>query len=167
MPWMPVVADLVEGVNQGALLVGLECNVEVDGGAGGRLAQTLPVGWNGTPGVFHLYVIPRYEGRREVCDGQGGKGAERIEPVVSHEHRRSVTKVISAIPLDCAGQKARGPVSPTKHRNGEYLAEVQSFYSAFQRKKRGWSGTAGPTMESTECNPRLSTEPGHKRTAET
>ncbi len=74
---------------------------------------------------------------------------ERIEPVVSHEYRRSATKMVSAIQRVCAVQKARGPESPTRHRNGEYLAEMQSFYSAFRRPNRGWSGTAGvagPTM---------------------
>ena len=128
MPRIPGVADFVEGVNQGALLAGPECDVEVDGGAGGRVAQTLPVGWSGIPGVFDTHVIPRYEGCRDVGEGRGGEEEERIEPVVSHEYRRSVTKVVSLIPLDCAVQKARGPEIP-EHRIGEYLAGMQIFYS--------------------------------------
>jgi len=116
--------------------VGLECNVEVDGGAGGRVAQILPVGWSGIPGMFRTDVIPRYEGCREVGEGHGGEEGERREPVVSHEYRKSVTKVVSAIPSqrDYAIQKARGPESP-KHRNAEFLlvAEMQSFYNASVR----------------------------------
>ena len=55
---MPGVADLGEGVNQGALSFGLECNVEPDRGASGWVAQRLPVDWNGIPGVLDQHVIP-------------------------------------------------------------------------------------------------------------
>ena len=55
---MSGVADLGEGINQGALPFGLECNVEPDRGAGGRVAQTFPVDWNGIPGVLALHVTP-------------------------------------------------------------------------------------------------------------
>ena len=44
-----------EGVDQGALPLELESNVELDCRAGGRMAQTLP-------GMLDLYVIPRNEG---------------------------------------------------------------------------------------------------------
>ena len=42
MPWMLWVADLGECVNHGALLVRLECNVDIDSGSGGWVAQSLP-----------------------------------------------------------------------------------------------------------------------------
>jgi hypothetical protein len=73
---MPRVADLGDGVNQGTLPFGPECNVEVDPGAGGWVAQTLPVDWNGMPGVLDLHVIPRFEGRREVGEEHGGEEEE-------------------------------------------------------------------------------------------
>ena len=110
---MPGVADLVERVSQCALLAGLECNVEVDRGPGGRMAHTLPAGWSSIPGVFHTHVIPRYEGHREVGEGHSGEEGDRGEPEVSHEYRRSVTKVVPAI-NETAVQKARGPES-SKH----------------------------------------------------
>ncbi len=131
------VADLVEGVNQGTLQVGLECNVEVDGGAGGRVAQTLPVRWNSIPAVLDAHIIPRYEGRREVGKGRGSEEGERREPVVSHEYRRSATKmpVVSAIQRNCAIQNTRGPhwqrapgLSSTEYRNAEYLAEMDLLF---------------------------------------
>ncbi len=143
------VADLVEGVDQGALPVGLECNVEVNRGSSGRVAQALPVRWNSIPCVLDTHVIPRYEGRREVSEGRGSEEGEHREPVISHKYRRSATKVVSAIQRDCEIQKARGPESP------KYLAEMQRFYSALQPQNRCWSGTAGPNG----TNLRLSTEP--------
>jgi hypothetical protein len=85
VPWVPRVADLGDGVNQGALLFGLECNIEVNGGSGRWLAQTLPVNWNGIPGVLDPHVIPRFKGRREVGKYHGGKEEEHREPKVLHE----------------------------------------------------------------------------------
>ena len=67
VPWMPRVADLGEGVNQGALSIGLKCKVEVVNHCpGGCVSQTLPVGWNGIPGVLDLHIIPMYGSRCEV-----------------------------------------------------------------------------------------------------
>ena len=66
MPWMPRVADLGDSVDQSALPFGPECNVQGDSGAGGWVAQTLPVDWDGIPGLLDLHVIPRFEGRREA-----------------------------------------------------------------------------------------------------
>jgi hypothetical protein len=84
---MPRVADLGDGVNKGVLPFGPECNVQVDPATGGWVAQTLPVDWNGIPGVLDLYVIPRFEGCREVGEEHGGEEEEhRVPvPVVSHE----------------------------------------------------------------------------------
>jgi hypothetical protein len=56
--WMPGVADLVQGIDQGALPVGLESNVQVDGGACGRVAQALPVFRDGVPRVLRVHVVP-------------------------------------------------------------------------------------------------------------
>ena len=55
---MAGVADFGEGVNQRALPFGLECNIELGRGAGGWVAQTLPVDWNSIPGVLDPHVIP-------------------------------------------------------------------------------------------------------------
>jgi hypothetical protein len=90
---MPRVADLVEGVNQYALLFGLECDIEVNGGTGGCVAQSLPVDWNGMPGVLDLHVIPRFDGRREVSEEHGSEEGEGREPVETHVYKRSATNV--------------------------------------------------------------------------
>ena len=52
------IADFEESINQRALPFGLECNIELGRGAGGRVAQTLPVDWNSIPGVLDPHVIP-------------------------------------------------------------------------------------------------------------
>lgn len=57
MLWMLGVADLVERVNRGAHLVRLECNVEVDRGAGGQVAQAHPVLRDGIPRVLQAHVV--------------------------------------------------------------------------------------------------------------
>jgi hypothetical protein len=80
--WMPRVADLGNGVNQGTLPFGPECNVEVDCRAGRWMAQTLPVDWSGMPGVLDPNVIPR-------CRGV----AVSREPPISHLYGRSATNV--------------------------------------------------------------------------
>ena len=60
------VADLVESINQCALLVWLESNVDVDSSASGWVAKTLPVDRDDMPGVLDLHVIPRYDGSGKV-----------------------------------------------------------------------------------------------------
>ena len=57
---MPGVADLGKCVNQGTLPFGLERNVEPDRGAGGWVAQILPVDWNIIPSVLDLHIIPKF-----------------------------------------------------------------------------------------------------------
>ena len=52
------VADLVKGVSQGALPVGLQCDVEFDHRPGGRIAETLPVGWDVIPCMLDRHLIP-------------------------------------------------------------------------------------------------------------
>jgi hypothetical protein len=56
--WMPGVADLVKSVNQGALPLRLEGNVEVNGGACGWVAQALPVFRDGVPRVHSVHITP-------------------------------------------------------------------------------------------------------------
>ena len=53
------ITDLGDGVNQGTLQVRLEYNMEIDSGASGWVAQSLPVKWNDGPGVLGLHVAPR------------------------------------------------------------------------------------------------------------
>ena len=64
------VADLEQRVDQGALPVGLKCYVEIYPRPVGCVAWTLPVGWNGIPGVHHPNFIPIYNGRYEVGPGE-------------------------------------------------------------------------------------------------
>ncbi len=52
------VADLVEGVNQGVLVVGLQREVEVNRCASGRVAQVLPILRDGVPCVLHPRFVP-------------------------------------------------------------------------------------------------------------
>jgi|HubBroStandDraft_3_1064219.scaffolds.fasta_scaffold728530_1 hypothetical protein len=56
--WMLRAADLVQRVNQGVLVAGLESNVKVDRGVGGRIAQAFPVLRDGVPGVFDAHIVP-------------------------------------------------------------------------------------------------------------
>ena len=57
---MARVTDRGEGVSQRTLLVGLEYNMEVDSGASGWVAQSLPVKRDVIPCVLNLHVVPRY-----------------------------------------------------------------------------------------------------------
>ena len=60
------VADLVKGINQGILPVGLKCEVEFDLGPSGCVSLTLPVGWNVIPRVHDPHLIPMCGGSRDV-----------------------------------------------------------------------------------------------------
>ena len=88
MPRMLWVADLGKGINHGALPVRLECNVNVNSGASGWMAQTLPVGWNVMPGVLDLYDIPMYDWRREGVEEPWSEEEWCREPDESHENKR-------------------------------------------------------------------------------
>jgi hypothetical protein len=81
---MPRVADLGNGINQGVLLFGPECDMKVDPGASGWVTQSLPVDRNGMPGVLDLHVIPRFKGCREVGEEHGGEEEDYKVPVVLH-----------------------------------------------------------------------------------
>jgi len=59
VPGMPGFTDLVDGVSQGVLTLGLERNVKVNCGARRWAAQALPVLRDGIPGVLDVHVIPR------------------------------------------------------------------------------------------------------------
>jgi hypothetical protein len=77
VPWMARVADLGDSVNQDALPFGPECNVKLNPGTSGWVAQRLPVDWNGMPGVLDLHVIPRFEGPREIGEEHGDQEEDR------------------------------------------------------------------------------------------
>ena len=87
------VSDLGDGVNQGGLSVRLEYDVEINSSASGWVAQSLPVDWNGMPGMLDLHVLPRYNGRHEVGGGHCGEEVEHKELDVLHEYRRSARNV--------------------------------------------------------------------------
>src|SRR6266702_5608612 len=86
MPW---ITDLVEGVNQVILTVGLEREVEVDRGFIGRVAQVLPVLWDVITYIYPHFVPTWCEGRREAAENCGGKGREHGEGVTAHDDRKS------------------------------------------------------------------------------
>ena len=69
---MSRVTDLRQGVDQGALPLGLECKVEVDRRAGRGMTQTLPVDGNSMPGVLDMHIVPslRGDGHREIQVGE-------------------------------------------------------------------------------------------------
>jgi hypothetical protein len=67
------VADLIECINQGVIVVRLECNVEVDCGAGGRAIKTLPV----CRDVCFTRMSPRSDARGVPKLAKGN--AERIQ----------------------------------------------------------------------------------------
>ena len=83
-------ADFVYGVNQGVLIAGLECNVEINRGASGRETTALPVGWDGIPGVLDTHVIPmwRYRCREAEAEDQGAEDGEQRPPVMTHNYRQ-------------------------------------------------------------------------------
>ena len=70
--------------------MGLECNIKVDLGAGGRVAQTLPVGRDGIPHMLHTNVVPMsWEGCREVRKGSGSEDKVNKAAAVAHDHRET------------------------------------------------------------------------------
>ena len=83
------VTDHGDGVSQGTLSVRPEYNIEVESGASGWVAQSLPVDWNLMPGVLDLHLTPRYDRRRDVSEGCCNEEEEHNEPEVRHESRRS------------------------------------------------------------------------------
>ena len=76
-------ADFVQGVDQGVLVLGLECNVEIDGGVSTRVAQARPVHWDRIPLVLYMHVFPTWcEGRRKAAAEHSGEDTEHREQVV-------------------------------------------------------------------------------------
>ena len=85
--WVPGLADLVKDVNQGILLVGLECYMEIDCALVGRGTQAAPVVRGDIPLVFDNHVAPRRrysEERRRANEERGSKDQEYREPEVAH-----------------------------------------------------------------------------------
>ena len=85
--WVPGLADLVKDVNQGVLLVGLECYMEIDCALVGRGTQAAPVVRDDIPLVFYNQAAPRCrdsEGCRRTKEERGSKDQEYREPEVAH-----------------------------------------------------------------------------------
>ena len=65
--------------------MGLEHNVEVDGGTSGRGTEGLPVRWDIIPGVLDTYMIPILcEGLCDIVERRGKQDAENGELGVPH-----------------------------------------------------------------------------------
>ena len=84
MLWMPWSADLVESIDQGIPVAGLERSVEVDFCVSRRAIQRLPVGRGGTPSVLYMYIPKSCRRHRNAPERSGGKYRENREPVVAH-----------------------------------------------------------------------------------
>lgn len=143
---MARVADLVERIKQGALLVQLKCDVKIDGcnlptagwprqGQG----QTFSIVWNDMRGMFHTHIMPKHWGSRKDGEGRCDEKAESRELVALHSYRSLKEMRVRFSWLE---------VQRPKHRNGEsWLSadwERQSLYDVFQCRNRGWSRTVGP-----------------------
>lgn len=81
------VADFIEHINEGVLMMGLERDVEVDCGAGRRAAYAFPVRWNGRPRVLRVHVIPRWGCK--APSGKSGDGEQHKGLMVAHDGTRS------------------------------------------------------------------------------
>jgi hypothetical protein len=65
-------ANLIQCLDQGILVLGLEGNAEVDRCVVRWMTQVLPVAREGIPKVFDTHVAPmRCTSRREACDSRG------------------------------------------------------------------------------------------------
>lgn len=74
-PWMAGIADIVERIDQGVLVVRLEGNAEVNRGSNGRRAQTIPFRRDSIPFMLHVHVVPTwYNWCRETAKGSGDEG---------------------------------------------------------------------------------------------
>ena len=105
--------------------------MEFDHRPGGCIAETLPVDWNGIPGVLDQHFNPMYGGRRKVGSDQEG---QRKDPVVQHEDRKLAPIGHECAAL-CAVQMVRGlPEQRSVAENrADLLAEMQGLYVAFHR----------------------------------
>ena len=80
------VADLVQRINQGVLVMRHEDNIEVDGGASGRETKRLPIWRDIIPGMLDTYTIPRRcERVGEVAERRGNYDTEDGEQAVPHD----------------------------------------------------------------------------------
>src|SRR6266702_1514402 len=87
VPWMPGTADLVESVDQAVLVVGLECNAEVDRDASRRWSQALPSHRDSIPCMLHTLVVPTWrKAYRGIAERPSGSedGEHREQMVVAH-----------------------------------------------------------------------------------
>ncbi len=82
------IADPIERVNQGVLVVGPESNAEVHRDAGRRESQALPVHQDSIPCIFPRNVVPAWCGVcREVAERPSDSGNQ--EKMVAHGYRVS------------------------------------------------------------------------------
>ena len=91
MLWVSGLADLVKRLNQCVLKMRLESNIEVDGGAVGRLTQADPVVRDSIPLVLYKYIAPS---RREGClvTSEGRSGNLKNREHKDGEHREYVAE---------------------------------------------------------------------------
>ena len=96
---MPGLADLVKDINQGVLLAGLECYMEIDCAVFGRGTQADPVVRDNIPLVFFNHVALRRrdsEGCRRTDEERGRKDQEHREPEVGHTLMRLLVAEVEA-----------------------------------------------------------------------
>ena len=87
---MSGIADFIEYVNQGLLVVRFESNAKVNRSSNGRGAQALPVLRDRAPCVFHMDDVPIWcDGRRGATEGPNGKDKEHRDSVAAHNDRDS------------------------------------------------------------------------------
>ena len=78
------VTNLGYGISQSCIPAMLKYNVEVYSGASGWVAQILPVGWNGIPGVHDFHVAPRCDWRCDVGEGHCREEKGQKDPEALH-----------------------------------------------------------------------------------
>ena len=89
---MPGLADLVNGVSQGVLVLGLESNIEIDSGVIGRKTQAEPVVRDVVPLVFYNHIVwwcTDSEGCGGTTEEHGRKDGEHRESEVVHDCKKA------------------------------------------------------------------------------
>ena len=88
--WIAGSTDFVQGIDQCALILRLECDVEVHRGFVAWLANTFPVWGDCTQRMLNTHVTAQMwlEGHREWEDNASGEERDRREPAVVHDHEQ-------------------------------------------------------------------------------
>jgi hypothetical protein len=90
--WRPWIANLVEGIFEGALLVRPQRYAEVNLGPNWGLADTLPFLWDDIPFVLCALVAPIWwEGLSGDIKVPRNEGAENKEPEIMHSCGKTVS----------------------------------------------------------------------------